>query len=256
MTIERLKKILDYKKNHTAEIDSDISSFCSMLELPNLDGFRNVFEIVKLYLKEKKYYVIRFPLKDDEIGAFVYKGDVVSYLVINTTVPVGNTNFAFCHELYHIYFPDIEDEMRANQFAANLLMPYAEFRRMFLKFKSAFDNTSETEEEKQLNVIIFLMNYFNVPFMAAYIRCYEFDLLKGPVKFLDIKKEIISLAFDKLWFDKTLLEPSRIDDSKQLMQFLKETGKEYAERGYISSRTLEKALDNTKKLFTKIKAGE
>lgn len=268
MTIDRLARIVEYSKKHSKEIEADIIKFCNQLELQNLDELRNVFEIVRIYLRKKKYFIIQIPLKDDEIGAFVYKGDSVSYLVINTNVPIVNTNFAICHELYHIFLPSEESqnkaridldyynnerEIRANLFAGNLLMPENEFRRMFAKFKNLDESSQSSENDKQLDVIISLMNYFSAPFMAVYIRCCEFDLLDKAVRYLDIQKELIDDEFNKLWFDKSILKPSKNDNTEILLEYMEKRGKEYLDKGYLNSRTLEKALENTRKLFSKLK---
>ena len=173
MTIERLKLILDYSKNHSKDIAEDIASFCHKIDLQNLDGVRDVLQLVRPYLLKKRFLTIQLPLNDDEIGAFVYKGDALSYLVINTSMPVLNTNFALCHELYHIFFPsgealnkarvDLdyysnEDETRANIFSGNLLMPENEFRQMFFKFNSGY----EEDDSDELKILVSLMNYLRL----------------------------------------------------------------------------------------------
>ena len=171
MTIERLRVILDYSKSHSKGISEDIESFCHQIDVSNLDGIRDVLQIVRPYILRKKYLTIQLPLHDNEIGAFVYKGDSLSYLVINTSMPVLNTNFALCHELYHIFFPadetlnkariDLdyysnENEIRANEFAENLLMPEIEFKQMFLKLKAIHADKFQTE----LKLIAQISTYF------------------------------------------------------------------------------------------------
>lgn len=84
---------------------------------------------------------------------------------------VLNTNFALCHELYHIFFPadealnkariDLdyysnENEMRANEFVENLLMPEIEFKQMFLKLKAIHADKFQTE----LKLIAQISTYF------------------------------------------------------------------------------------------------
>ena len=79
MTIERLRVILDYSKSHSKGISEDIESFCHQIDVSNLDGIRDVLQIVRPYILRKKYLTIQLPLHDNEIGAFVYKGDSLSY---------------------------------------------------------------------------------------------------------------------------------------------------------------------------------
>ncbi len=271
MTIERLRNILQYRKQHLEDLNDDVKKFCTEMELKDLGGVRNLYEIVKMYLLKKNYFVIRFPLKDNEIGAFVYKGDSISYLVINTNVPIVNSNFAICHELYHIFSPakeieskfnidlnysENENEIRANLFAGNLLMPEAEFRQIFNKFNEINSSKKNLEEKKQLNVVISLMNYFNAPFMAVYIRCYELDLFNDSPEYLNIEQNIIDEEFKRLWIDNSILKASKIDDSENLIQYLITNGNEFVQNGYLNSRTLKIALENTKNLFSKLKAGK
>ena len=264
MTIERLRAIIDYSKIHATDIQAEITQFCNKMELQNLDGVRNIIQLAKTYLTEKSYLILQVPLKDAEIGAFVYKGDVVSYLVINSSMPVLNTNLAFCHELYHIFFPaeealnkarvDLdyysnEDEIRANLFAGNVLMPEAEFRQMFYKFKA------REEKGEDPGILVSLMNYFKVPFMAVYIRCYELGLITRAPKYLELRPEMIEAEYEKHWFDTMDLKPSGLDNSEFLFKYVEAKGCEYLNKGYVNARTLQMVLENMKKLLSKVKAG-
>ena len=251
MTTERLRAILNYSKSHSKDIRADIANFCNQIEVSNLDGIRDILQIVRPYLLQRKYLTIQLPLHDNEIGAF--------------GMPVLNTNFALCHELYHIFFPadealnkariDLdyysnENEMRANEFAGNLLMPEIEFKQMFSKLKAIHENKSKTE----LKIIVSLMNYFKAPFMAVYIRCYEIGLLSSTPQYLDIEPETIKNEFEELWLDTTDLHALKIDNSEYLIKHVEDKGREYLEKEYINERTLKKALENIKILISKVKA--
>ncbi len=270
MTIERLRRILEYGKTHSKEIEGDIEQFCQQVNLQTLNGVRDVLQIVSPYLIKRKYLVIQIPLRDDEIGAFVYKGDALSYLVINTSMPVLNTNFALCHELYHVFFPageelnkariDLdyysnEDEIKANIFAGNLLMPKVEFANLFSKLKLLYTTDSEKTGFDEFRVVVALMHYFKAPFMAVYIRCYELELIKScRPKYLDIDSDAIKSEFEKLWFDISDLKPSKADTSDNLLQYVKQKGDEYIQKNYVDDRTLQIVLENIKTLFSRIKA--
>ena len=43
------------------------------------------------------------PFADDEIGALCYRGDGLGYVVVNTSLPRVNVNFAIAHEIYHVF---------------------------------------------------------------------------------------------------------------------------------------------------------
>ena len=97
-----------------------------------------------------------------------------------------NTNFAIAHEIYHVFwgenefvskvefsddhYYEHEEEYAANLFAGMLLMPEISFRRMYLKFK-------EESDSNEVDTIIRLMAYYEVPFMAVLIRCLELRLI-------------------------------------------------------------------------------
>ena len=53
MTIERLRVILDYSKSHSKGISEDIESFCHQIDISNLDGIRDVLQIVRPYILRK-----------------------------------------------------------------------------------------------------------------------------------------------------------------------------------------------------------
>lgn len=170
MTIERLRVILDYSKSHSKGISEDIESFCHQIDVSNLDGIRDVLQIVRPYILRKKYLTIQLPLHDDEIGAFVYKGDSLSY---RNKYKYVCTEYKFCTmpRTLSYFFPadealnkariDLdyysnENEIRANEFAENLLMPEIEFKQMFLKLKAIHADKFQTE----LKLIAQISTYF------------------------------------------------------------------------------------------------
>ena len=72
-------------------------------------------------------------------------------------------------EFSNNHYYEHEEEFAANLFAGMLLMPEASFRFMYTKFKDESKN-----DEK--DTVIRLMNYYQVPYMAVLIRCYELGL--------------------------------------------------------------------------------
>lgn len=61
---------------------------------------------------------MEIPFADKEIGALCYKGDALGYIVLNTSLPKVNVNFAICHELYHVFYQESEISSKA-EFANN-----------------------------------------------------------------------------------------------------------------------------------------
>ena len=233
MEIERLRKIIKFNKDHYDDMQSILKTFCHRLKIDTFDDVRDILQIIRNELSKENLLAIQLPLKDNEIGGFIYRGDVFSYLVCNSSLPVVTSNFAFCHELYHAFFPAREE---------NSIM------------QVEFFNT----EDDKLATIVSLMNYFKAPFMAVFIRCYELGLFKDnniKPEYLNLKQKEIENKFEELWFNTEMLKPSNIDDSSNLLRFVTEKGNEYITRQYINKRTLNVILKNLDSLLTQVKAG-
>lgn len=265
MNVERLKKIITYSENNREETRSLIRKFCSYTDIEHDSDVLNILQIARSSLQKKGYLVLEMPFADEEIGALCYKGDGLGYVVINTSLPRTNANFAIAHEIYHVFFQEEgfiskvefsdnhyyehEEEYAANLFAGMLLMPEVSFRRMYSKFK-------EESEGNELDTLMRLMAYYQVPYMSVLIRCYELGLLTGlniPAELLNITVETVSEKFEDLWLDDSILCASGKDDYKHVEAIVKRFGKEYIDEGYLNERTVEKVLKNMQRLYSKIK---
>ena len=176
-----------------------------------------------------------------------------------------NVNFAICHEVYHVfsqksefrskveftddYYSGHEEELAANLFAGMLLMPETSFRQMY----SLFKNESEGNEQ---DTILRLMNYYQTPYMAVLIRCYELELPDSNAVsegLLNVDAEFIRRRFDELWLDGTILDASRRDDFPQMEALVERFGGECVRDSYLNERTLKKVLQNMRALYSEIK---
>ena len=187
MDIKRLRKIIQYGDCHKEEMEEKIRSFCSFAGISNDKELLNIMQIVRPSFQKKGYLIIELPFCDQEIGALCYKGDALGYIVLNTSLPMVNVNFALCHELYHVLYQKTdfrtkvefanddyythEEEVAANLFAGMLLMPTSGFRFMFQKFHAESENNER-------DTVFRLMNYYQVPYMAVLVRCFELELLE------------------------------------------------------------------------------
>ena len=108
MNIERLRKIIAYSDKNHDEIYSMIKRFCSFAGIEYDSDLLNVLQIVRSSFQKKGFLVLEIPFADDEIGALFYKGDGLWYVVINTSLPKVNTNFAISHEIYHVFWGENE----------------------------------------------------------------------------------------------------------------------------------------------------
>lgn len=265
MNIERLRTILAYSDKNREDIHSMVKRFCSFAGIEYDSDLLNILQIVRSSFQKKGYLVFEMPFADGEIGALCYKGDGLGYVVLNTSLPRVNVNFAIAHEIYHVfygsdefvskvefaddYYYEHEGEYAANLFAGMLLMPEVSFRRMFFKFK-------EESCGNEAEAIIRLMSYYQVPYMAVLIRSLELKLIAGnevQEGSFDIERNQMKQKLTDLWLDESIMEPSKKDDYIHIEAVVHRFGREYVEDEYINERTVEIALKNMRELYTKIK---
>lgn len=264
MDINRFKKIVEYSEANHDDIEYKIKRFCSVMNIKSDSDVRDILLLVREVFMRRGFIVFEMPFSDGEIGALCYKGDCLSYVVINSTLPKVNSNFAVAHEIYHVFFQESEfkskiefandyyyeseDEFSANVFAGSLLMPENSFRGMFEKFKS--------ESQGLFDTICKLMNYYQTPYMATLIRCCELRLIEmkdmsSELMFAD--KESVANKFSELWLDERILEPSYRDDFPNVERLVKQMGEEFVKGEYINQRTLDMVLNNIKTLSSQIR---
>ena len=265
MKIDHLRTIIAYSDKNREEIDSMVRRFCSFAGIEYDSDLLNILQIVRSSFHKKGYLVFELPFADDEIGALCYKGDGLGYVVLNTSLPRVNVNFAIAHEIYHVFYGsgefvskvefaddhyyEHEEEYAANLFAGMLLMPEVSFRRLFSKFKEESNgDVSET--------IIRLMSYYQVPYMAVLIRSLELELIvrnEMQEEIFNNDRDRIKQNLNELWLDESIMEPSKKDDYVHVEALVARFGKEFAEGGFTNERTINKALKNMRELYLKIK---
>ena len=265
MNVERLRKIIEYSEKNYEEINLNIKRFYSFTGIEYDSDLLNILQIVRASFQRKGFLVLEMPFADDEIGALCYKGDALGYIVLNTSLPKVNVNFAICHELYHVFYQkskfrtkvefaddhyyEHEEEFSANLFAGMLLMPEVSFRFMYAKFK-------EESAGDEKDTIIRLMNYYQVPYMAVLIRCYELRLPDSDSiaeELLCVERESIRERFIELWLDDSILDATKKDDYMHMEALVERFGKECIRDSYLNKRTLGKVLQNMRTLYTDIK---
>ena len=265
MNVERLRKIISYSESSRKVIDNKVKRFCSFAGIEYDSDLLNILQIVRSSFQKKGYLVFEIPFADDEIGALCYRGDGLGYVVLNTSLPRANVNFAIAHEIYHVFsgseefvskvefvddhYYENEGEYAANLFAGMLLMPEVSFRRMYSKFK-------DDSERDEIDTIVRLMSYYRVPYMAVLIRCLELGLIEGNAKLdelISIDRDQVMQRLTELWLDESIMEPSLRDDYIHIEALVDRFGREFIEDKYINERTVSKALDNMRELYAKIK---
>lgn len=265
MNIERLRKIIEYSDANGDEIEAKVKKFYTFAGMSSDKEVLNIMQIVRPALEKKGYLVFEIPFADKEIGALCYKGDALGYIVLNTSLPKVNINFAICHELYHVFYQksefktrvefgndnyyEHEEEFAANLFAGGLLMPETSFRFMYHKFK-------EESTGNELDTILRLMSYYQVPYMAVLIRCYELGLADEnsiSEELLNIDRECVRRRFTELWLDESILAATKKDDYSHLETIVTCFGNEFIGASYINERLFKKVLQNMRTLYLDIK---
>lgn len=264
MDINRFRKIIEYSKASCDEIEHSIRKFCSVMNIKSDSDVRDVLLLVREVFVKRGFIVFEMPFMDDEIGALCYKGDGLGYVVINSSLPKVNSNFAVAHEIYHVFFQEKEFkskiefanedyyenecEYAANNFARALLMPENSFRGVFEKFKA--------ESQGFFDIICKLMNYYQTPYMATLIRCCELELIEMQdmsSELMFVNKEKVFDKFSELWLDSRILEPSQRDDFINVERLVKRMGNDFVEGELINQRTLDMVLKNIESLGKQIK---
>lgn len=111
-------------------------------------------------------------------------------------------------------------------------------------------------EGNEWDTILRLMNYYQMPYMAVLVRCYELGLPESnyvPEAFLQVDREAVRRRFLELWLDEAILQADRKDDFPRLERMVEEYGREYIQGSYINERTLSIVLRNMKSLYREIK---
>ena len=268
MEIDRFKKIIEYNTRNRERIESKVKDFYMLIGMENLRDLRRPMQLIRTLLENMHYIVVEIPFRDKEIGAFCYNGDAINYVFFNTSLPEVNVNFALCHEIYHIFYQETslkqkvdlymnehyyehEEELAANSFAGMLLMPEQSYRFMFQKFSN-----DAKKEDTKMSVLVNLMNYFEVPYMAALVRCYELKLLEaGEVleELLKVNSNDVRSEFVRLWLDESILDASMKDNYARFESMVKSMGEKYQEEEYINARTVNRALQNMRAIYKKVK---
>ena len=265
MNIERLRKIIEYSDLNSADMEVKVKKFYSYVGMSSDKEVLNIMQIARPSFLKKGYLVLELPFDDEEIGALCYKGDALGYIVLNTSVPKVNVNFAIGHELYHVFYQgsefcskvefaneryyEREEEYAANLFAGMLLMPEASFRFMYSKFQKESDGQMK-------DTIVRLMNYYQVPYMSVLIRCYELGMSGTESiseELMNLDRESIRKRFTELWLDDSILNATRKDDYVSLEALVERIGQECIKDSYINERTFRKVLQNMRTLYSQIK---
>jgi Zn-dependent peptidase ImmA (M78 family) len=142
-----------------------------------------------LSILEEEATLLKYPIEDDELCAFVCKKQDKLFVYINTHIPKEKQIFAAAHELYHIWFDqdrlnqsemlknntlenETEDinELRANLFAAMFLVP----KEILI---NQLESLGIEKHRLKIEDIVKLMPIFLVPYKTIVRRLHEIDYI-------------------------------------------------------------------------------
>lgn len=261
MIFSKFKDIVRYNKEFEQDVLKTVQKFNDCF---NWSG--DITKLIKEVGDSLGVFVVELPIKNEKFGAQLLKTPYSCYLILNSLQPRNKMYFSFCHEVYHIlegstnYLNEIREvclneeyvtdpkEYKANCFAAHLLMPKEEFKKMHRLY---------SEKENEVLTIIFkLMNYFNAPYTAILIRLTELELLPKGVdlkNLLNFNVEFIGEELQKRWISKECLLPTRQDDSNLVIHEMKNKANELIEKDLLSQYNADKIIERTKKLLDEVK---
>lgn len=268
MNFERFKNIVQYNMEHQSQMEEKVRDFREKIGITQERNMPNLLLFAKPMLDREKYIVLEMPFSDTEIGAVSYKKRNGGYIILNSSLPRMSVNFALSHELYHVLYQkkiygrkveqymndgysDYEEEHEANLFAGMLMMPSVVFQYMMARF-----SMEQTDKDTEVTLFVKLMSYFEVPYMAVLIRCYELQLLTdGEIlkRLLAIDKEMLKKEFARLWLNEELLQPTFRDEYGKFRDLVKTAGEDNIEKGLMNEQTTKKILKNMDLLYQAIR---
>lgn len=261
MEFNRFKEIVYKNRAYVACVKESLKIFHDRVQW---DG--DISKIMKEIGKKLNVFIMEVPMNDSDFGAVFLDTGYSKYLLLNSSQPRNNMYFSFCHDMYHILngTPDYINEKRevhfnqdyssnnneskANLFAANLLMPEIEFKKMYELYKTDHDSIEK--------IVVKLMNYFNSPFVAVLIRLYELGILEKSEnikEILEYKNTEIEELFDSLWLDKDILKPTYKDEMPFVLKLLKSEGTDLIEKQLLSEYNYNKIIENIEKIYSDIR---
>ena len=143
-------------------------------------GISDIFDILSDIA-----FLIRKPLDIEELSGFITYFDKRFIIYLNSNFTLGHERYTGAHELYHIiYNEDIlkkekvfldkekhkEEEMRADVFAAEFLMPEDYVKKVFYK------TVNLDKDSLQPKHIVRMHNYFKVSYKAMLKRLIQLNL--------------------------------------------------------------------------------
>lgn len=202
-----------------------------------VDQFAPV-DIFTLVLSIDELTLILYPM-GSKISGICYKSAHSNLIAINSNMSLGRQRFSLAHELYHLFFDDNMytvstvnmnsneiNEVRANEFATNFLVPQASLIDRVNKIKSG-DKINEAH-------IIDLEQYYGISHKAMLEMLVNLGEISEAQ--MDVYNKGIRAKAAKLGYETKLYESSPEDENiKVLGHYVRIVNKLYDENSLSKS---------------------
>ena len=279
MEIERLKKIVNHNNTYSDQIAEACFRFYKTIGRSSATVLPDIQTVAEMIFADKGYKLIHIPMKSREIGAFQLRLNGYNCLFLNSSRNRAYSNFSVAHELYHILiqseelnsfdiyreeYIDDENEMMANAFAGNILMPEDDFNTTFDNYNRIIEGILQEEREKHFKeylLVLSLANYFRTTYMSVVVRCFETHKFSIGNESLILEllssndKEMFKGIFGKIAGvdqNNSLAEATRQDDFKDWIEEAKKQGEENVRKGLLSKEELNYRLDGMKECYREV----
>ncbi len=280
MDKERLHKILSFNTRNDSKIRNACIGFYGSLNRQQAYVIPDIQALAKIVFEKSGFKFLHIPLNSKEIGAYQLRLNERNYLVLNTSKSLANNNFSLAHELYHLliqentgedkaevylnHYEDDENEMMANAFAGNILMPAADFVATASYLPKTFSKAVGPKGEiiYAHSIVITLMDYYKTTYMSVVIRCFELNIFDIEDDFLvedllefnseDEQKNLFN-KISKHFGKESIMEATYADDFKLLYDEAEEKANELEKKGLITAEDRELRLKGMRETYERIK---
>lgn len=230
---EDLVRILELNKQMNDEIKAIVKKDFSNLYDENI----SIIQSINLKMEED-FNIIKYPIKNKELGGFVYKTDNNLFCFVNSNQPRNFQNFVLIHEYYHLIHDNNLEKNKINTVLSNeeesiiLTERKANYYASLMLLESLRENYNKFIEDRKFTLeetLCYLIDLYKVPKKTILIRLHEL----GCIDFNDLYDnfnndvDILKNKFNKLGIDCSILEPSNVikfDDIDEEFKTARETG--------------------------------
>ncbi|MFA9396846.1 MAG: ImmA/IrrE family metallo-endopeptidase [Clostridiaceae bacterium] len=211
-----LERILELNTQIKEEIKTIVKKDFSFFYDENINSLQNIN--LKM---EEEFTIIKYPVKNKELGGFIYKTTDNSFCFINSNQPRNFQNFVLMHEYYHLVHDKTFEVNKVDpvffneEDSINLEERKANYYASLMLLKSLRENYNKFTVDRKFTMdetICYLIDLYKVPKKTILIRLYELECISFDDLYENFKNDIDNLKnhFKILGLDSSILEPSDV----------------------------------------------